>query len=189
MYVGSSPEHSASVGQVLHLNTGHVSCQYHLVYDELFTSVKGEITDEAFDEILWSDLLTIGGHERLTELIDHHTRADLDDLAHQSDVPDPFTDAYEDFLEASVDSDELSQRSDDSEGAEDLFDDTVSLDSHESEGEGVRLTRSGRKTRSPKLFIPGLKSSTTPFPSHKRYQYLASGNLNQKIHVKSVHCG
>jgi hypothetical protein len=39
LYVGVSPNHSTTVGQVLNLNTGHISSQYHCVYDYTFSLV------------------------------------------------------------------------------------------------------------------------------------------------------
>ena len=39
MFVGMSPLHSTLVGYVLNLQTKSISPQFHVVYDELFTSV------------------------------------------------------------------------------------------------------------------------------------------------------
>jgi hypothetical protein len=39
VYLGQSPTHAGSVAMVLHLQTGHVSCQYHLVFDDTFSMV------------------------------------------------------------------------------------------------------------------------------------------------------
>ena len=49
MYVSVSQVHSSTVGLVLNLQTGHVSPQYHLVFDEQFTTVPGNLTDEVFN--------------------------------------------------------------------------------------------------------------------------------------------
>ena len=45
IYLGVSEEHSSTVGLIGNLETGAVSPQYHVMYDELFTSVHGTITD------------------------------------------------------------------------------------------------------------------------------------------------
>ena len=57
MYLGNSPEHSSSVGQILNLSTGAVSPQFHVVYDELFTTPYGTLDDLAFDADTWRDLI------------------------------------------------------------------------------------------------------------------------------------
>jgi hypothetical protein len=69
MFLGYSPVHSSTVGQVLNLVTGNVSSQYHLVYDELFTTVSSTalrdeaLPDRVFRPDVWNDLI-ISGHER-----------------------------------------------------------------------------------------------------------------------------
>jgi hypothetical protein len=40
MFLGFSTNHSSTIGLVLNLVTGHLSPQYHLVHDELFTTVS-----------------------------------------------------------------------------------------------------------------------------------------------------
>ena len=40
VYLGHSPTHEGNVALVLNLQTGHVSPQYHLVFDDDFTTVK-----------------------------------------------------------------------------------------------------------------------------------------------------
>ena len=56
VYLGVSGNHSTTVGRILNTRTGYVSPQYHVVYDELFTTVRGYLTDALFDEASWSDL-------------------------------------------------------------------------------------------------------------------------------------
>jgi hypothetical protein len=41
IYLGKSPRHSRSVALVLNPNTGHVSPQFHIKYDDVFETVKG----------------------------------------------------------------------------------------------------------------------------------------------------
>ena len=38
-YVGRSPIHAGNVSLVLNLSTGHVSQQFHVVFDETFSTV------------------------------------------------------------------------------------------------------------------------------------------------------
>lgn len=67
MNVGSSSEHSSTVNRILSLDTGHVSPQYHVVYDELFTTVYGELTDRVFDQEEWNGLLLLDGEDNLLD--------------------------------------------------------------------------------------------------------------------------
>ena len=56
-FLGFSEEHSTLVAQVRHLKTGHVSPQFHCVFDDLFTTVfgTGERNDftESLEQGLW----------------------------------------------------------------------------------------------------------------------------------------
>ena len=70
MYVGISPSHSTTVGRVLNLDTGYISPQYHLVFDELFHTVLGKLSDKAFDADLWTTLLTREGLEKADDRTD-----------------------------------------------------------------------------------------------------------------------
>ncbi|KAG7370589.1 reverse transcriptase RNA-dependent DNA polymerase [Nitzschia inconspicua] len=81
MYLGISPSHSSSVGRILNLRTGHVSPQYHVVYDELFSTIFNSIApgmDNAlpFDDALWTQLITTG-LEHLLPSSDDSTAPDL----------------------------------------------------------------------------------------------------------------
>ena len=60
MFVGISPNHSHTVSMILNLHTGNVSPQYHLVFDEMFTSVRGTILPDVFNDAFWQSLLTDG---------------------------------------------------------------------------------------------------------------------------------
>jgi hypothetical protein len=67
-FLGYSKDHSTTIGMVLNIATGHVSPQFHVVYDDFFTSVPNaehgglfEIPD--FDANLWEKLVE-SGHER-----------------------------------------------------------------------------------------------------------------------------
>ena len=52
-YLGFSPDHSSLVALVRHLGTGHVSPQWHVVFDDKFESVfsTGCMSDDDFDRI------------------------------------------------------------------------------------------------------------------------------------------
>lgn len=91
MYLGVSPVHSTTVGRVLHLVTGHISPQFHLVYDELFTTVASSSKDEQLTTVEWTTLLDMNGHE--------HT---LDTTDVQGDIV-PFTEFFDDFIDTQDD--------------------------------------------------------------------------------------
>ena len=63
IYVGHSPSHAGSVALVLNPRTGHVSPQYHVVFDDLFTTVaymkKSEVPPN------WTEL--VNKSERVTD--------------------------------------------------------------------------------------------------------------------------
>ena len=67
MYVGISKEHASNVANILNLTTGSISPQFHVVHDDLFTTVSNpgamNIDEKGFDEGEWRKLVT-SGHER-----------------------------------------------------------------------------------------------------------------------------
>ncbi|CAJ1952569.1 unnamed protein product [Cylindrotheca closterium] len=70
MYLGVSPTHSSLVSRFLNLQTGYVSPQYHVVIDDLFTTVpnadQGGLFDVAeFDATTWKNLLETGYEKHL----------------------------------------------------------------------------------------------------------------------------
>jgi hypothetical protein len=75
LYVGVSQRHSTTVGRVLNLNTGHISDQYHCVYDDTFSTVScpfGNPFDvDTFSDETWQRILE-SGYER-------HVNVELDD--------------------------------------------------------------------------------------------------------------
>ena len=87
MYVGYSNEHSTTVGNILNLTTGHISPQYHVVYDELFTTVLGSLTDAVFDAEEWNALLQLKSLETYIDPPD----AARDQL--------PFREWFDDFVQ------------------------------------------------------------------------------------------
>ena len=56
MNLGVSDSHSDTVGRILNLETGAITPQYHLVYDELFTTCYGAYTAGLFDAERWNGL-------------------------------------------------------------------------------------------------------------------------------------
>ena len=55
IYLGLSKVHSSNVHLVLNPNTGHISPQYHLVFDDSFSTVY---SDGEFDSDVWSSLVS-----------------------------------------------------------------------------------------------------------------------------------
>jgi hypothetical protein len=55
VYLGYSRQHSNNVHLVLNLETGRISPQYHLVFDDTFSTVY---SDGAFDADVWNSLVT-----------------------------------------------------------------------------------------------------------------------------------
>jgi hypothetical protein len=63
VYLGVSPQHHTTVGRILNAETGSISPQYHVVYDELYSSVKGFLTNTVFDAETWDSILSLDGLE------------------------------------------------------------------------------------------------------------------------------
>lgn len=75
-FLGFSVNHSSTVGCILNLVTGYISPQYHVVYDNLFTTVFTFAADDLYDATgftpaQWGDLLLTG--------YDRHDDFDEDD--------------------------------------------------------------------------------------------------------------
>jgi hypothetical protein len=87
IYVGHSPSHASSVALVLNPRTGHVSPQFHVVFDDLFTMVlymkKNEVPPN------WAKLIEKSS-ERITDEVYNLAKtwlfpdADLGDIAMQT---------------------------------------------------------------------------------------------------------
>jgi hypothetical protein len=63
--MGVSSTHSSAVGNIMNLRTGNVSPQYHVVYDDLFSTVPngetgGILDDMPFNQLSWSNILEPG---------------------------------------------------------------------------------------------------------------------------------
>jgi hypothetical protein len=83
MYMGVSTQHSSLIGMILNLSTGHVSPQYHVVHDDLFTTVPSANTksvDTNMSKTVWQSLMEYG-HERMYDDDDENgaTLQELDD--------------------------------------------------------------------------------------------------------------
>jgi hypothetical protein len=90
LYVGVSPQHSSTVGRVLSLTTGHVSDQFHCVYDDLFSTVNspegGPFEIDNFSDNHWTRLIE-SGYER-------HAEPEMDAAGN----PIPFPEITDDWL-------------------------------------------------------------------------------------------
>jgi hypothetical protein len=74
MFMGVSPTHSSTVGNIMDLRTGNVSPQYHVVYDDLFSTVPngetgGILDDMPINQLSWSNILE-SGWERVIDPVD-----------------------------------------------------------------------------------------------------------------------
>jgi hypothetical protein len=70
-YVGESPRHSTNIGRVLNLQTGHISDQFHCVYDDHYSTVlcpEGNPFETAsFSLEKWNRILE-SGYERHVDI-------------------------------------------------------------------------------------------------------------------------
>ena len=147
VYLGCSSKHSSTVGRILSLRTGSISPQFHVVHDELFTTVSGTLleVDSVFNPDEWTELLKLGGLERHTELVDPQ-----DDLT-------PLEDFYDDFLDDDDDTTTTSSSTvpegDETDVSDDEEEDgTFEFEDHQKpEGDDLDLepyqTRSGRHVK------------------------------------------
>jgi hypothetical protein len=180
MYLGMSADHSTTVGLILNLQTGSISPQYHVIYDEQFTTVHGSLTPELFDSDEWEDLIRCDPPVNLVapdDIVDGHP---------------PYEDLYDKFLVDNQPHDDSSQGS---EGESDSESDDDSVQS-ESEDEPSQTTVKGeppvRTTRSGKTYTttnylsmnhhkPPQVATTTSHSLTERMAYLAGGNDNAKV--------
>ena len=86
-YLGVSPDHSSTTGRILNLRSGFISPQYHVIYDDLFSTVpnaeSGGTLEPALDGSFWRNLIDTG-YESL--------------LPHGDDADDPLPDLHPDWL-------------------------------------------------------------------------------------------
>ena len=84
-YLGVSPDHSSTIGHILNLRSGFISPQYHVIYDDLFSTVpnaeSGGMLEPALDGPFWRKLIATGYESLLPD-----------------DDDDPLPDLYPDWL-------------------------------------------------------------------------------------------
>ena len=66
LHVGLSPKHAATVPSILNLQTGTISPQFHVVFDDWFSTVSSDDNDLELDAQVWEDLL-VDDHFLMTE--------------------------------------------------------------------------------------------------------------------------
>ena len=141
VYLGAAPLHASSIGRILSLETGHISPQFHVVYDEKFTSVSTLNTDIFFEQHPWERLYETGV-ERLT-----------DGAVLSPDDPLPFQEFFDDFVGTPDSSDGTSVPEGDEPASEGEPDDDTVLSSD------VTATTSNLIPPSP---TPALSPSSVP---------------------------
>ena len=70
-YLGVSPDHASTIGRILNISTGYSSPQYHVVYDDHFSSVPnseagGIFHQQPLNSVLWDAHVT-NGLERILD--------------------------------------------------------------------------------------------------------------------------
>ena len=76
MFVGFSPRHSSLVPLVLNPQTGKISPQFHVVFDDWFTSVLSVGAEDAFKPSMWQTLFS---HSHYYYMFDDHDAISLSD--------------------------------------------------------------------------------------------------------------
>jgi hypothetical protein len=76
--LGWSPKHASTVPLVLNMTTGHISPQFHVLYDDWFTTVGTDAQGdpEPIDDEKWTELL---GEERFQVAFDGNEPVELED--------------------------------------------------------------------------------------------------------------
>jgi hypothetical protein len=77
-YVGVSQRHSTNISRVLNLQTGHISDQFHCVYDDHFATVScpdgNPFEAASFDVTSWNRILESGYERRVNIEVDNRGR-------------------------------------------------------------------------------------------------------------------
>ena len=136
--LGHSPMHHHSVHCILNLKTGYISPQFHLVFDELFQSVFGDISPERLDQAQWESILELG-HEQHLDPTDR-SNPEVTQIANDlySDYIDDDDDDYSTDLDSDSDNDNESTSTSASEGDDSIKFPTMHLPPDEpSVPEGV----------------------------------------------------
>ena len=192
VYLGCSSSHHTTVGLILKPETGHISPQFHVVYDERFETVYGHATPRAFDSELWESLLV---NDAIDQRLTSYDRERAADDRHSA-VIEHAQDLYRDFIDSDDDDSSCSSAS---EGEVD--ESPFSSSSEPSAPEGVispnstpdpdldpdYITRSGRRVKKPRyvnLLLPGQDHGLKVEHRYQPYVeqcYLAGGNPRQKV--------
>ena len=167
---------------------GYVSPQFHVVYDELFTTATGCLDAETLlNEELWTELLHFGGHENLLAPRDV---ADPDVIGPAQDMYDTFS-GNDNDLDSVPDLDTSVPEGDGTTFAN--GNDETSVSEGDDEPPAYR-THFGCKVRPPKdphiaatlADIPSLKDCTN-YSLTQQWSHAAGGNLNSKISNRDVY--
>jgi hypothetical protein len=102
VYLGISPVHASTVGRILNITTGAITPQYHVMYDEYYTTVNGYASDAIFDSELWTTLLSRDGLENTADPMDFEGNIT------------PFQEFFDDFVDLTDDDSDTSSTSDES---------------------------------------------------------------------------
>ena len=87
MFVGMSPLHASSVPRCLNPDTGAITAQFHVVFDDSFTTVAADFKDlPDFDSAEWQELF---GDSVYQYVFDDDDQRTSDELAISPDVPPP----------------------------------------------------------------------------------------------------
>jgi len=159
MYLGASLDHSSTVGRILNLRTGAISPQYHVVYDELFSSVETyAMNNEKFDPATWNALVQTGLERQI----------DYEDIAVEGEQPQvPFQEMFEDFIAGrhqEGDNDDASESDDGSAEDPPLASTTPPIETPPSSTEGVTIETPGSEAPDS---TEGASETEDPYPYSK----------------------
>ena len=74
-FLGRSEKHASSIGLIRNIRTGNVSTQFHVVYDDFYTTVAAN--DETVTPDTWNDLIEFSRENLLDELITSEADRDI----------------------------------------------------------------------------------------------------------------
>ena len=74
-FLGYSKEHATNVGLVLNLQTKRISPQFHVLFDDYFTTVRSvdDATDPVLSDIDWEKLISLVGTDKYFDANDSTT--------------------------------------------------------------------------------------------------------------------
>ena len=92
--MGKSMSNSTTVRLILNPEPGHISPQFHVVYDKLFSTVYGTVTHGVFDADQWQGPIELRGEEHCINPNNHDDPTVLSrEIEHdESDLDVPLTD-------------------------------------------------------------------------------------------------